>query len=316
MKRLVLLVVLAAGVACAAASAGGQSPSVISPRVTIAGVPVGGLTSEPARTKVRRAFERPLVFEHEGGRWTMDPYLLGGEAAVDRAIADALRARPRARITLKVSVAAARVRRYVDSLSRRFSYPARNAELAGLVDLQPSISEPQPGVRVRTDVMRRTILRALRLGWRGPFRLMMEEVQATITEESFGPVIVIRRKSNELWLYDSTSLTRRIRVATGEKRYPTPLGRFSIVDMQRDPWWRPPDSDWAKGLKPVPPGPGNPLGTRWMGISAPGVGMHGTPDAASIGYSVSHGCIRMRVPDAEWLFEQVDVGTPVFIVDA
>ena len=44
--------------------------------------------------------------------------------------------------------------------------------------------------------------------------------------------------------------------------------------------------------------------------------MHGTPDAASIGYSASHGCIRMRIPDAEWLFGQVRIGTPVFIVSA
>jgi lipoprotein-anchoring transpeptidase ErfK/SrfK len=64
----------------------------------------------------------------------------------------------------------------------------------------------------------------------------------------------------------------------------------------------------------VPPGPGNPLGTRWMGLSAPGVGIHGTPDAASIGYSASHGCIRMRIPDAETVFAHVSVGTPVFIV--
>ena len=82
----------------------------------------------------------------------------------------------------------------------------------------------------------------------------------------------------------------------------------------KSPVARPPNSEWAKGLKPVPPGPGNPLGTRWMGISAPGVGMHGTPDAASIGYSASHGCIRMHIPDAEWLFNHVTVGTPVFIV--
>ena len=60
--------------------------------------------------------------------------------------------------------------------------------------------------------------------------------------------------------------------------------------------------------------PGNPLGTRWMGISAPYVGIHGTPDAASIGYSASHGCIRMRIPDAEWLFQHVEIGTPVFII--
>jgi lipoprotein-anchoring transpeptidase ErfK/SrfK len=44
--------------------------------------------------------------------------------------------------------------------------------------------------------------------------------------------------------------------------------------------------------------------------------MHGTPDDASIGYSASHGCIRMHIPDAEWLFNQVKIGTPVFVVAA
>ena len=97
---------------------------------------------------------------------------------------------------------------------------------------------------------------------------------------------------------------------------PASGGTFSIVDMQRNPWWRPPDSPWAKGLKPIPPGPGNPLGARWMGLSAPGVGIHGTPDDASIGYSASHGCIRMHIPDAEWLFTHVELGTPVVITDA
>jgi lipoprotein-anchoring transpeptidase ErfK/SrfK len=51
-----------------------------------------------------------------------------------------------------------------------------------------------------------------------------------------------------------------------------------------------------------------------MGISSPGVGIHGTPDPASIGYSVSHGCVRMLIAEAEWLFQRVDVGTTVFIV--
>ena len=88
------------------------------------------------------------------------------------------------------------------------------------------------------------------------------------------------------------------------------VGRFEIIEKQLNPWWYPPNSAWAAGEKPVPPGPGNPLGTRWMGLSAPGVGLHGTPDAASVGYSASHGCIRMRIPDAEWLFVHVRVGTP------
>ena len=51
-----------------------------------------------------------------------------------------------------------------------------------------------------------------------------------------------------------------------------------------------------------------------MGLDSPGVGIHGTPNPASIGYSASHGCIRMRIPDAEWVFQRVRVGTPVWIV--
>jgi hypothetical protein len=101
---------------------------------------------------------------------------------------------------------------------------------------------------------------------------------------------------------------------TGQHQYPTPLGRFSIVVKWKNPWWYPPDSPWAAGQDPVPPGPGNPLGTRWMGLSSPGVGIHGTPSDGSIGYSVSHGCIRMHIPQAEWLFNHVEIGTTVFIV--
>ena len=127
---------------------------------------------------------------------------------------------------------------------------------------------------------------------------------------------MIRRESKRLFLYRGEALWRSFRVATGQAAYPTPIGRFTIVTKQRNPWWYPPQSDWAKGLEPVPPGPGNPLGTRWMGLSAPLVGIHGTPDSASIGYSASHGCVRMLIPEVEWLFERVDVGTPVFIVPA
>ena len=64
----------------------------------------------------------------------------------------------------------------------------------------------------------------------------------------------------------------------------------------------------------MPPGPNNPLGTRWMGLSAPGVGIHGTDEPGSIGWNASHGCIRMQVVDSEWLFDHVRVGTTVFIV--
>jgi hypothetical protein len=103
-------------------------------------------------------------------------------------------------------------------------------------------------------------------------------------------------------------------VAVGQPAYPTPDGHFTIISKVENPTWTPPpDAPWAQGAVPIPPGPGNPLGTRWMGLSAPGVGIHGTDDPASIGYSVSHGCIRMQIPDAERLFGMVSLGMSVYI---
>lgn len=104
------------------------------------------------------------------------------------------------------------------------------------------------------------------------------------------------------------------RVAVGTSAHPTPTGNFRIINKAKNPTWNPPDSAWAAGMGPVPPGPDNPLGTRWMGLNSPGIGIHGTPAASSIGTAASHGCIRMRIPEAEDLFDRVFVGTPVEIV--
>jgi hypothetical protein len=64
----------------------------------------------------------------------------------------------------------------------------------------------------------------------------------------------------------------------------------------------------------VPPGPHNPLGTRWMGLSEKGYGIHGTNVSRSIGKAASHGCIRMAQPDLEELFSQTRVGDTVLIL--
>jgi lipoprotein-anchoring transpeptidase ErfK/SrfK len=204
----------------------------------------------------------------------------------------------------------------VRALDKRVSYPAKDAELKGLNGLEPEFVGEQTGVRVLRQLTVQRITRALQSPQIHRVRVAAQVVEPTRTVADFGPVIVIRRGANELRYYVGAKLVRTFNVATGQSIYPTPTGTFSIVDMQRNPWWRPPDSPWAKGLKPIPPGPGNPLGTRWMGLSAPGVGIHGTPDDASIGYSASHGCIRMHIPDAEWLFTHVELGTPVVITNA
>jgi L,D-transpeptidase ErfK/SrfK len=63
----------------------------------------------------------------------------------------------------------------------------------------------------------------------------------------------------------------------------------------------------------IPPGPGNPLGTRAMSLNASGILIHGTYASYSVGTYASHGCIRMLLSDVEALYPQVPVGTPVLI---
>ena len=314
-RRLALLVLL---IAFLAPTLRGDAapPVLVAKGVTLAGVPVGGMSFEQAQAAVRPAFSRPLrlVFHHR--RWHVRASRFGVSVSIADGVSRALGADAGAAVPLVPKIDAAAVRAYVRRLDKRFAYPAKNSELLGLNGIVPQFSDATAGRRVLRGVTAKRIVRALESSRRPRVRVAVKAVAPTVTPASFGPVVVIRRSSNALLYYEGTHLMQTFGVATGQSIYPTPLGTWSIVDMQRDPWWRPPDSPWAKGLKPIPPGPGNPLGTRWMGLSAPGVGMHGTPDDASIGYSASHGCIRMHIPDAEWLFEHVHIGTPVVITDA
>jgi lipoprotein-anchoring transpeptidase ErfK/SrfK len=125
--------------------------------------------------------------------------------------------------------------------------------------------------------------------------------------------IVVDLGDLQLHLYRDGQLVKSYPVAAGQPEYPTPTGSYVVTSMQMDPTWLPPNSDWAKDAKPIPPGVDNPLGTRWIGTSAPGVGIHGTPDDSSIGSYASHGCIRMHIYDVEDLYARVVIGMPVII---
>jgi lipoprotein-anchoring transpeptidase ErfK/SrfK len=315
MRRLLIIIPIAA-IAAFAAAPSAEHPAVPIPNgVTVDGVRIGGLTSEPARTRLRAAFDRPLRFVFRGQRWTARPSRFSASSDVEDAITRALQAEPGAELELDVTSSERQVRSYVRYLDRRFAHKPVDSEVRGVnAGLRPRITPARPGVRVDRATMAAGIENALRYGLRPPLELATKQVAPKVTPRTIGPIIVISRGSNRLYFYEGPRLVRSFGVATGRAQYPTPSGQFTIVQLQRNPWWTPPPSDWAKGLKPVPPGPGNPLGTRWMGTSAWGVGIHGTPDAASIGYSASHGCIRMQIPQAEWLFEHVRIGTPVVIV--
>ncbi len=316
MRRIAFVFLVALVGAGAVAEAASPPPKRISPWVKVEGVKVGGLNPYLAYKRVTAAYTRPLRFALGQERWARTPTSLGAVADVDGAINQALEARAGETVSIGVRIDPKLVRSYVRSLDKRYRRDAVNAELTGLAGVQPDISPDQVGREVRRGWMTRAIVNRLQSTVRRPLPLALRELQPKVRKAEFGPVIVIQRGANLLTLYDGEQVVRTFGVATGSSQYPSPSGSWTIVDKQRNPWWRPPDSDWAKDAEPIPPGPGNPLGTRWMGLDASAVGIHGTPDAASIGYSASHGCIRMLIPQVEWLFERVEVGTPVFIVRA
>jgi lipoprotein-anchoring transpeptidase ErfK/SrfK len=328
-KRLtpLLLVLLAAGVFAAIALADTPppptdtttttttAPTVVPDGVVLAGVAVGGLAPDVAAQAVTDAFDRPVTLRFEQTKIQVSPSLLGVSVPVESAVAKALTVPPNTTLTLRATVNTLLVRSFVAKIANRFNRKPVSSRLL-LRNDKPLVTDAVTGRAIYQGVAVRDLSDALEHGTRPAIVLRAKLTEPQVTPRTIGPVIVIKRGSNELTLYNGMKVVRKFGVATGQAVYPTPLGKFQIVVKWKNPWWYPPASPWAKGEKPVPPGPGNPLGTRWMGLSAPGVGIHGTPQDGSIGYSLSHGCIRMHIPQAEWLFEHVDVGTPVYIVSS
>jgi lipoprotein-anchoring transpeptidase ErfK/SrfK len=281
--------------------------------VRIAGVRVGGLERQDAEQAVQAAFARPLKVSVDGHVYRLDPRAYA-TAYVEGAVRRARVAEASTNVHLVVRVHGSAVRAWANKLADRYARKPVDAKLS-FRDDHPVVQGNVPGRRLDARDLASRVILALQRNTRLPVHVRTRTLPPKVTAASLGPLIVIDRSRNRLVLFHGEKKVRSFPVATGQAIYPTPAGTFHIVVKQRDPWWYPPTYDsWAAGLKPVPPGPDNPLGTRWMGLSAPGVGIHGTDEPASIGYSESHGCIRMQVPDAEWLFDHVQVGTTVHIV--
>jgi L,D-transpeptidase ErfK/SrfK len=116
--------------------------------------------------------------------------------------------------------------------------------------------------------------------------------------------IVVSIPDRKLVLFDGDRVAKVYDVAVGKPSTPTPTGEYQIVNHIPNPTY------YGSGAV-IAPGKDNPVGTRWMGLSAPGYGIHGTNVPRSIGKAASHGCIRMRQQDLEELFELVYVGVTV-----
>jgi len=119
--------------------------------------------------------------------------------------------------------------------------------------------------------------------------------------------IVVSLEDRKLALLEDGQVKKVYTVAVGKPSTPSPTGTFVIERRVMNP-------TYSHNGKVVPPGPGNPVGTRWMGLSLHGYGIHGTNEPRSIGKPSSHGCIRLARPDLEELYAQVAVGDTVVLV--
>jgi lipoprotein-anchoring transpeptidase ErfK/SrfK len=120
--------------------------------------------------------------------------------------------------------------------------------------------------------------------------------------------ILVDKSQNIMILKSDEEVIKTYIVSTGTNNS-TPMGTFKIVEKLTQP-------TWFKAGTVAPAGsPENILGSRWLGISLPGYGIHGTTDPQSLGKQVTQGCVRMANSDVEELYIIVPKGTEVIVVD-
>jgi lipoprotein-anchoring transpeptidase ErfK/SrfK len=119
-------------------------------------------------------------------------------------------------------------------------------------------------------------------------------------------VVLVSIPDRRLAVLEGEDILATFPVAVGATASPSPTGEFQIVSRVSNPTYYHPGTVIASGKN-------NPLGTRWVGLSQKGYGIHGTNAPGSIGHAASHGCIRLRNHDMEKLFTMLRVGDVVKI---
>jgi lipoprotein-anchoring transpeptidase ErfK/SrfK len=204
------------------------------------------------------------------------------------------------------------------------------SRVAGAIDRQPQDATVEPsadslnlvparsGIQVRqgrlTDELRAAIDSPSDRTVRAPVSKVAPQVTESQLAQKYPVYITVDRESFQLRLWKDLKLVKTYTVAVGQQGLETPAGQYTINDKQVNPSWHVPDSPWAGNLagKVIPPGPDDPIKARWMGFFD-GAGIHGTDELSSLGSAASHGCIRMAIPDVIELYDQVPLGTPIYI---
>ena len=136
--------------------------------------------------------------------------------------------------------------------------------------------------------------------------LIKPNMELKVSKADFS--LAVDKSQNILNLKANEEILKTYPISTGSNNS-TPIGVFTITDKLTDPVW------YTTGAVVSPDSPENILGTRWMGISKEGYGIHGTTDPDTIGRQITQGCVRMYNSDVEELFDILPVGTEVVITD-
>ncbi len=307
--------------------------------VTIGGVDVGGMSADEAEAAVRHQLLAPLRHSlkvgYAGQSWRLPGKRLKVHAEVGRAVDTALDESNDGGIP-------GRLVRYVTGGGVEKSVPADVTysqqavnrfvrHVAGEVDQAPQDATVEPtgdslevvasenGRKLRDIKLTHEIDRAV-LNADADHSISAEthsvkpEVAKSEVAAEFPSYLTLDRSTFTLRLWKDLKLAKTYTVAVGMEGLETPEGLYHIQEKEENPSWHVPDSAWAGDLagQVIPPGPADPIKARWMGIFE-GAGIHGTEETESLGSAASHGCIRMAISDVEELYDQVEVGTPIYI---
>jgi lipoprotein-anchoring transpeptidase ErfK/SrfK len=311
----------------------------IAPGITVGGVDIGGRSEESARKVIKNQvvapLKQPVVVSYAGQEYTLTSAQLEQSADLEGMVDEAVEKTREGSLLERVSRYATGSE--VDTeIEPRISYSESAvedfvAELAGEINreavdasLEPSGDKlsPEPGQKgfaLQEAEMQDLISEQVQSPGRDEAvdavvsKTLPDITQKELAKE-YPSYITIDRASFTLRLFKNLKLTRKYTIAVGASGYDTPSGLYDLETKEVNPTWHVPDSEWAGSLagQDIPPGPGNPLVARWMGIYN-GAGIHGTDDTGSLGSAASHGCIRMAVDDVVELFDKVEVGDPVYI---
>lgn len=153
----------------------------------------------------------------------------------------------------------------------------------------------------------RIIIAALTLAVASPaFAQVVAQALKPAQADPFHRVVLVSIPDRKLAVIENGNIIATFPVAVGAAASPSPTGEFQIVNRVANPTYYRPGTV-------IPSGKGNPVGTRWVGLSRKGYGIHGTNAPRSVGHAASHGCIRLRNRDIEKLFTMVQVGDVVQI---